>query len=127
MHKSLWIIILLLFAAPAMADFNALSELSHATGGAIVAGAVTATVADRYWPERRGIVGFSVSTAVIMVGEGVQYVQGETFPSVLQDVLAHALGALTGAVVTDRYILSPVVELDRAGNTRIGIVMQSSF
>ncbi|MDD2582306.1 MAG: hypothetical protein PHR66_09970 [Desulfuromonadaceae bacterium] len=126
MNRWLLICCCLLFVSPAIAATNVTSELSHATGGALIAGAVTA-VADNYWPEHRGIIGFSVSTAGVLVGEGLQMAEGEAFSSSLQDVVAHTIGALVGATITDRCFLAPVVDRDHAGSVRIGIVMQQNF
>lgn len=103
------------------------SQLSHAAGGAIIASAVTATAADKYWPEHRGLIGFTVSTAAVIVGEGYEMAKGEKFSSSLQDALAHAIGAMIGATITDKFILAPVVERDAAGSRKIGIVMQRYF
>lgn len=127
MNRWLLVCCYLLSAATASADINVMSESSHAVGGALIAGVVTGTVADKYWPERRGMIGVSVSTAVILVGEGVQKAQGETLSSSLTDVAAHMIGALIGATITDRYFLAPVVERNTAGNARVGIVMRQNF
>lgn len=127
MNKTLWICAYLLFAAPALAEFNVASESSHVVGGALVAGAITATVADKYWPEHRAIIGFAASTSVILIGEGVQLAEGTRFAGSLQDILAHTIGAIIGATITDRYLLVPVVERGPAGTTKVGLVMQQSF
>ena len=53
-------------------DFN--SEFSHFTGGAVLAGGVTALV-DSYYPEyrsERGRIGFEISSAVIIVEQTVE-------------------------------------------------------
>jgi len=126
-NKALWICGYLLFASQALAADCVTSETSHAIGGALIAGAVTATVADKYWPEHRAMVGFTVSTAVTLIGEGVQVTDGARFSSSLLDVASHTIGAMIGATITDRYFLMPVVERDRAGTARIGIVMRQSF
>lgn len=126
MNRWLLLCCCLLFASPAIAATNVTSEVSHATGGALIAGAVTA-VADNYWPEHRGIIGFSVSTAGVLVGEGVQMAEGETFSSSLLDVVAHTIGAVIGATITDRFFLMPVVDRGHTGSARIGIVMQQNF
>ena len=129
MNKALWLLCgCLLFATPALAaSINVPGELSHVAGGALIAGGVTATVADKYWPEHRAMVGFTVSTAVIVVGEGIQMGQGEKFSSSLLDIASHMIGAMIGATITDRYLLLPVVERDNAGNAKIGMVMQGRF
>ncbi|MDD2273000.1 MAG: hypothetical protein PHP95_11605 [Desulfuromonadaceae bacterium] len=127
MNRWLLVCCCLLFVSPASAAISVTSESSHAIGGALIAGVVTGTVADTYWPEHRGMIGFSASAVVILIGEGVQKVQGETLSSSLLDVGSHLIGALIGATITDRYILAPVVERNAAGNVRVGIVMQQNF
>jgi len=117
----------ILCSSPATATTCLTSQLSHAGGGAIVAGAVTAAASDRYRSEQRGLIGFSVSTVVAIVSEGYQMAKGETFSSSLQDVLANTIGAMIGAIITDKYILAPIVERDSAGTRKIGIVVQRHF
>lgn len=127
MNKILWLCCYLAFATPALAGFNVYSELSHATGGALIAGTVTSTVADKYWPENRAVIGFTTSTAVILIGEGAQLVKGAKFSNSLQDIIAHTLGAMIGTIITDRYLLVPAVEHGPAGTTKIGMYLQKSF
>lgn len=60
MKLVLWIGSFLLCATSALAaGINVPGELSHVAGGALIAGVITATVADKYWPEDRGIIGFT--------------------------------------------------------------------
>lgn len=127
MNRWLLICCCLLFASPVPAADCVTSETSHAIGGALIAGVVTGTVADKYWPEHRFLVGFTVSTAVILVGEGFQVADGARVSSSLLDVGSHMIGAMIGATITDRYFLAPVVERNAAGNARVGIVMRQNF
>ena len=117
----------LLFAYPVLAADCVTSETSHAIGGALIAGVVTGTVADTYWPEHRALVGFATSTSVILISEGFQVADGARVSSSLLDVGSHMIGALIGATITDRYVLAPVVERKAAGNARVGIVMRQNF
>ena len=109
----------LLFASSALAaGINVPGELSHVAGGALIAGVITGTVADKYYPEHRAIIGFTGSTAVILIGEGLQMGRGEEFSSSLLDVSAHTIGALIGATITDKYLLAPIVEHDEPAQPR---------
>ncbi|MCX5877030.1 MAG: hypothetical protein NT087_12210 [Deltaproteobacteria bacterium] len=124
----LWICGFLVFATPALAEgINVPGELSHVAGGALIAGVITGTVADKYWPEHRAMIGFTGSTAVILVGEGLQMAEGEKFSDSLLDIASHMFGAMLGATITDRFLLLPIVEHDKAGATKIGMMMRQSF
>lgn len=128
MKVALFIFGYLIFATSALAGINWQGESSHAAGGALLAGAITATVGDKYWPEHRAIIGFSASTAEVLIGEGYQMItQGEQFTSSLQDVIAHTIGAIIGATITDRYILMPFVEHGPKNSSQFGMFMQMSF
>jgi hypothetical protein len=127
MRKFVWVCLLGLVASPSYAgSINVGGELSHAAGGAVLAGGI-AGLADKYYPERRKLIGFSASTACVLVGEGLQMSEGETFSSSLQDIGAHVIGAAVGTAVADTYILSPVIEKDQAGSTVAGIMLHGSF
>ena len=83
------------------------SELSHAAGGAVIAGALTKIFeqsSDRAW------IGFGLSTAGSFLAESYQYSHNNRkISSSLLDVGSHAIGSALGAWVTDQYILTPVV------------------
>jgi len=127
MNRWLLICCCLLFACPALAADCVTSETSHAIGGALIAGGVTGLIADKYWPEHRVLIGFAVSSSVVLIGEGFQVVDGARVSSSLLDVGSHMIGAIIGAVITDRYFLAPVVERNPAGNARVGIMMRQIF
>lgn len=128
MKKVIWICCYLLIANPATAAFvNMEGESCHLAGGALIAGAIAGTIANDYWPESRGIIGFTCSTVTVLIGEGIQMTEGEEFSSSLQDIVAHTIGAIIGATITDRYFLNPVMESDSASNPKIGIVIHCRF
>ena len=93
----------------------------------LFAGIVTGIVADTYWPEHRFLIGFTVSTSVILISEALQVADGARVSSSLLDVGSHVIGAMIGATITDRCFLAPVVERNTAGNVRVGIVMRQIF
>lgn len=119
---------MLLFATQAFADtINVPGESAHLAGGAAISGIATA-IADRYWPEHRALIGFSVGTASGIIGEGIdRATNGEEFSSMLQDVAFTALGAAIGAFITDKYILMPVIKRDQDNGTSLGLAVQHTF
>jgi hypothetical protein len=118
--------ICMFFATNVFASVNVNSELSHAAGGAAIAGIVTA-IANKDGSEHRAMIGFAVSTVGVVIAEGVQIAGGEKFSNSLQDMVSHAIGAALGSYVTDRFILMPVVKLDHSGSTYIGIGARHIF
>jgi len=111
-------------AGRAQATDSVNSELSHVAGGAVVAGVAT-YIADDFWPQDRGWVGFSVSAALGVVLEGVDAAKGNGFSAL--DAVSTALGAAAGAFVTDRYILKPAVRSDRAQGAYLGVKGEFKF
>lgn len=95
------------------------SELSHAAGGALLAGAVT-----RFYSEsdNRAWIGFAVSTAGIVISESYQIAHGAKRSSSLLDVASHAAGSALGAWWTDKYYLMPVI-----GPKSVGLVFTRQF
>jgi len=127
MRKFLIGCIFLLSAQPLCAgEINVPGELSHVAGGAVLAGGFTA-LAGKYYPNYRKLIGFLASSACVVVGEGIQMSQGETFSSSAQDMGVHMLGAAAGALVTDAFVLTPVLKQDKAGNTLTGLALHRSF
>jgi hypothetical protein len=126
--KQIFFCIVLLFATQAFADtINVPGESAHVAGGAAISGIATA-IADKYWPEHRALIGFSVGTASGIIGEGIDRASnGEAFSSMLQDVAFTTLGAAIGAFITDKYILMPVIKRDQADGTSLGLAIQHSF
>ncbi|MDD5156686.1 hypothetical protein [Sulfurimonas sp.] len=105
------------------------SELSHFAGGAVMAGGITAVV-DVYYPEYRsdrGMIGFGISSAAIVVEQGVEFILNGNAKGQLLDVVSHIAGSAFGVYITDRYILTPVIKDCALEGKYIGLVMQHSF
>jgi hypothetical protein len=108
-------------------SFN--SEISHVIGGAVMAGGITAVI-DRYYPEyreNRGMIGFGLSSAAIIAFESVYSAFHGDIRGQLLDVASHTAGSAVGAFVTDRYILSPVVQNSPTEGKYVGLVMKRTF
>jgi uncharacterized protein YfiM (DUF2279 family) len=112
------------FSAGAHAADSVNSELSHALAGALMAGASTA-VADRYCPEHRALIGFTVSASLGVLGEAYQSATGGKFS--LLDAASNAAGAAIGSIVTDKLILVPVTRRGEHGGAYYGVVSQIRF
>lgn len=95
------------------------SELSHAAGGALLAGAVTRIYSDS---ENRAWIGFAVSSAGIVLSESYQISKGAKRSSSHLDMASHIAGAALGAWWMERYGLMPVV-----GHHSVGLVMWREF
>lgn len=97
------------------------SELSHAAGGALLAGAVTRAYSDS---EHRAWIGFAVSATGILLAEqrGLASSVAAEVKSARLDVAYHVVGAALGAWVTDRYVLLPIVT-----PSCVGVVYVRSF
>lgn len=115
-------------AQPSQANDGLSSELSHAAGGMAMSGAVTA-IADHYHAERRALIGFEVSAAFGLLSEAIQMASDRDtkLASSALDAGSHMLGSAIGAVVTDRYLIMPIVEVDRSGHALVGVVSQHAF
>jgi VanZ family protein len=110
---------LLFLAAHSHAYDGLSSELSHAVGGALLAGAVTHIYRES---ENRAWIGFAVSTAAVVLEQSYEISRGANRNSQIKDMAWHALGAALGAWATDKYILMPVVT-----RSSVGMVMVRSF
>jgi hypothetical protein len=88
------------------------SELSHAAGGALLAGALThhyKDLPDRAW------IGFAVSSAAGVLVEGATVARGGKRSSQYLDMASHALGSAIGAWYSDKYLLMPVISSNQVG------------
>ena len=104
--KKLCFLLVSALTGPAQAYDGMSSQISHAIGGALLAGAIEKAVEDH---EHRALIGASVSTALFAVVEGRQLGTGSRRHSQLLDIYYHTAGSILGAWATDKFILSPVV------------------
>ncbi len=117
--KKLAAMVLLFLSAHSHAYDGLTSELSHAAGGALLAGAVTKMYSES---ENRAWIGFAVSTAAVVLEQGYEISRGANRNSQIKDMVWHAAGAALGAWATDKYLLVPVVT-----RTSVGMVMVRPF
>lgn len=120
MKQSLLSLLMLLPCAAGASD-GLTSELSHAAGGALLAGVVTRAYSDS---EHRAWIGFAVSATGIVLAEqrGLASSVAAEVKSARLDVTYHVVGAALGAWVTDRYVLLPIVT-----PSYVGVVYVRSF
>ncbi len=105
------------------------SEMGHFFGGTVMAGGVTAIV-DSYYPaykDDRGMIGFGISSALIVVEQEVEYVLHGDAKGQLLDTLFHIAGSALGAYVTDRFILTPIISDSKTEGTFVGLNLHHSF
>ena len=117
--KKIWAIVLLFFSAHSHAYDGLSSELSHAVGGALLAGAITKIYSES---ENRAWIGFAVSTAAVVLEQSYEISRGANRNSQIKDMAWHALGSALGAWATDKYLLVPVVT-----RTSVGMLMIQPF
>ena len=109
------------FAGQASANDNIKSELSHAIFGGVVAGAVT-WGADNRSPEHRALIGFGASATLGVLTEAASK---NGFSAL--DAGSNALGAAIGAMVTDQYLLAPVIKREAGHTSYIGVTFVKTF
>ena len=112
-----------LLLSNAQADNSFGSEFSHFVGGAVMAGGITAVV-DSYYPEYkadRGMIGFGISSVAIAAEQTIEYALRGNARGQLLDIISHVAGSALGAWVTDKYILSPVVQNSASEGKYIGL------
>lgn len=123
------VFILLMSVSSVSANDSVSSEVSHVVGGAIMAGGITAIV-DSYYPEYkedRGMIGFGVSSAVIIAFESVTIALRGDAKGQLLDMASHVVGSAFGAFVTDKFILAPVVTNSTTEGKIVGLNLKYSF
>lgn len=105
------------------------SESSHFVGGAVMAGGITAIV-DNYYPEyksERGMIGFEVSSIVIIAEQSIEYALNGNARGQLLDAASHIVGSALGSFITDKYILLPVLKDSASDGKYVGLTVQHSF
>ncbi|MDF0534967.1 hypothetical protein KDN34_01745 [Shewanella yunxiaonensis] len=104
------------------------SELGHFSGGVLSSGAITA-LSHYYLPQQnRRWNGFWLPTAVSTLAEFREYSVGDnTAGEALLDASAFAVGAMLGSLVTDKYLLAPVVKNEAEGGRFVGVNLAFSF
>lgn len=117
--KKFFAIALLFFSAHSQAYDGLSSELSHAAGGALLAGAVTKFYSES---ENRAWIGFAVSTAAVVLEQSYEISRGANRKSQILDMVWHTAGSALGAWATDKYFLVPVVT-----RKSVGMVMVRPF
>ena len=77
-----------------------------------MAGAITKIYSES---EYRSWIGFTASTAAIVITEGYRISRGADKSSQMLDIASHAIGSAFGAWYTDKYLLMPVVKKSYVG------------
>ena len=113
--KRLFLIILFSLANNSFAYDGLTSELSHAAGGAVMAGAITKLFEES---PNRVLIGVGASSAVSFLAESRQVLSKDAkVSSSLLDFGSHTLGSIVGAWVSDKYLLTPVITRSYSGIT----------
>lgn len=117
----------LLFCGQASASDGVASELSHAAGGAVLAGGIT-YLADKSssYREQRAWIGFGLSSLLFTVVELTLSPDGNTYSNRL-DIASHVIGSAVGAFATDKWLLKPVIKQESAGNPYYGVETKLTF
>ncbi len=105
-------------------DFN--SEIGHFGGGVVLGGALT-VVGDYYYPENRALFGFGVSSVGFAIEEMVATAVHGNLSGNLLDIAAHTAGSALGAMITDKYLLMPVISQSKANGNYVGIYTRIPF
>ena len=115
MMKRLFLVILFSLTNNSYAYDGFTSELSHAAGGAVMAGAITKLFEES---PNRVLIGAGASSAVSFLAESHQVISKDAkVSSSLLDFGSHTLGSVLGAWVSDKYLLAPVITRSYSGIT----------
>lgn len=95
------------------------SEVSHAAGGALLAGGISYVYRDS---PHRALIGFAASTAAGVLVESASISRGGKRSSQYLDMASHAIGSAIGAWYSDKYLLVPVVT-----SSSVGVVYSARF
>lgn len=124
MKKLILCVVLCTTILTANESFN--SEISHFGGGVVIAGALTA-IGDHFYPEDRAMFGFGVSSVGFVIEEIVVTAKHGNLLGNLLDIAAHTAGSALGAVITDKYLLTPVVSQNEINGNYVGIYARIPF
>lgn len=115
----------LLCGSKAIANDSAGAEFSHFAGNAALASATTVIV-HKFAPKvkRPALTGFIVSASEIVVGEGLDHMNGGDFSFL--DVAVGTLGAAVGAYATDKWYVQPKVVTAKK-ETTYGVMVSRRF
>ena len=128
MKKSIFFLCTIIVTLQLHATDTFNSEASHFVGGTVLAGASTAVVNQfEEYKQDRKIIGFGVSAVYALIDQSIQYAEDGNAGGQLLDLGAHLLGSALGAWVTDKYILSPVVEDSPVQGKYLGCAMAYRF
>jgi hypothetical protein len=115
-----WVVMVLLGLSAHVHAYDGISsELSHAAGGALMAGVVTRMYSES---ENRAWIGFGVSTAAVVIEQSYEVSRGADRRSQILDMVWHAAGSALGAWYADKYLLLPVFN-----RNSVGVVLWRQF
>lgn len=126
MKKLNFFLVSVLFTLTLTANESFNSEISHFGGGVVLGGALT-VVGDYYYPEDRAMFGFGVSSVAFALEEIVVTSKHGNLSGNLLDIVAHSAGSALGAMITDKYLLMPVVTQSEANGNYVGIYARIPF
>ena len=110
--KHIMMVALLATAGTCQAYDGWTSEVSHAAGGALLAGGISYVYRDS---TDRAMIGFAASTAAGILLESASIARGGKRSSQYLDMASHAIGSAFGAWYGDRYLLVPVISRSSVG------------
>ena len=128
MKKTVFFLCSMIFTLQLHATETFSSEASHFAGAAVLAGVSTAVV-DQFeeYKKNRKMIGFGISAIYGLIDQSIQYEEHGNAGGQLLDLGAHLLGSALGAWMTDKYILSPVIESSELEGKYLGFAMEYSF
>lgn len=117
--KHIMMVVLLATAGTCQAYDGWTSEVSHAAGGALLAGGISYVYRDS---PHRAMIGFAASTATGILVESTSIARGGKRSSQYLDMASHAIGSAIGAWYSDRHLLVPVIS-----RSSVGVVYSTRF
>lgn len=110
--KKLFCLLALIFSGQAHAYDGMSSQIPHAVGGALLAGAIAKSFEEN---QHRALIGASISTTLFAAVEAHQLGTGSRRHGQMLDIYYHTLGSVIGAWATDKFILLPLMSPDSIG------------